>query len=193
MLETERLILRPLDEDDVDEIYAMRSDAEVMRFIREPQNRRESADWLELISSRWQTEQIGFCAMIEKASNEFVGWCGVWKLKETGEFEIGYATVPKIWGRGLATEAAVKFLEYAFERLQPEKIVAVAQPKNQASRRVMEKLGMSYDYTGIFYGSNLVHYSITKTKFKQDRNRIQQLRGGEQRVEYRISSLTPDS
>jgi len=173
MLETERLILRPLKEKDVDEIYAMRSDADVMRFIREPQNRAESADWVKLVSSRWVNEQIGFCAMIEKASNEFVGWCGIWKLKETGELEIGYATVPKAWGKGFATEAAFKFLDYAFERLKPEKIVAVAQPKNNASRRVMEKLGMSYDYTGLFYGNNLVHYSITKEKFRQDRNRVQ--------------------
>lgn len=167
MLETERLILRPLDENDVDEIYAMRSDGDVMRFIREPQNRNESADWIELVSSRWENEQIGFCAMIEKTSNHFVGWCGIWKLKETREYEIGYATVKNAWGKGLATEAAIEFLRYAFERLKPEKIVAVAQPKNAASRRVMEKLGMSYDYTNIFYGSHLVHYSITENQFKR--------------------------
>ena len=167
MLETERLTLRPLDEKDIDEIYAMRSDADVMRFIREPQNRAESADWVKLVSSRWQAEQIGFCAMIEKTSDKFVGWCGIWRLKETRELEIGYATVKNAWGKGLATEAAREFLDYAFGRLKPEKIVAVAQPKNEPSRRVMEKLGMNYDYTGIFYGSNLVHYSITKEKFRQ--------------------------
>ena len=168
MLETERLILRPLVEDDVDAIYAMRGDADVMRFIREPQNRRESANWIELVSSRWQDEKIGFCAMIEKSSNEFVGWCGIWRLKETKELEIGYAVAKKFWGKGLATEAALEFLGYAFEKLGSEKIVAVAQPENAPSRRVMEKLGMSYDYTGVFYGSDLVCYSITRKKFKPD-------------------------
>lgn len=168
MLETERLILRPLNENDVDAIYAMRSDAAVMRFIREPQNRRESADWIELVSSRWHDEKIGFCAMIEKSSNEFVGWCGIWRLKETKKLEIGYAVAKDFWGKGLATEAALEFLGYAFEKLSPEKIVAVAHPENAPSRRVMEKLGMSYDYTGVFYGSDLVHYSITKMEFKQD-------------------------
>lgn len=166
MLETERLILRPLAAGDINEIYAMRSDAELMRYIREPQNLDESADWVELVSSRWEKEQIGFCAMIEKASNQFVGWCGIWKLKETREYEIGYATVKNARGKNLATEAALEFLSYAFERLQPEKIVAVAEPENTASRRVMEKLGMSYDYTGVFYGKNLVHYSITRDKFR---------------------------
>ncbi len=165
MLETDRLILRPLDEKDVNAIYAMRSDAEVMRFIREPQNLSESANWVELVSSRWATEQIGFCAMIEKSSAKFVGWCGLCQLKETGEIEVGYAVSKEFWKKGYATEAAIIFLNYAFEKLQPEKIVAVAHPENAASRRVMEKLGMRYDYTGEFYGRDLVHYSITREEF----------------------------
>ena len=169
MLETERLILRPLDETDYEAIFKMRSDADVMRFIREPQTSAESANWINLVSSRWATEKIGFCAMIEKSSNEFVGWCGIWKLKETEELEIGYATAKEFLGKGFATEAAAAVLIYAFENLETEKIVAVANPENTPSRRVMEKLGMSYDYTGEFYGRNLVHYSITKQKFKQYR------------------------
>jgi RimJ/RimL family protein N-acetyltransferase len=81
MLETERLILRPLKENDVDAIYAMRSDAETMRFIREPQSLDESANWIKLVSSRWQTERIGFCAIIERFSNEIIGRIGIWRLK----------------------------------------------------------------------------------------------------------------
>jgi ribosomal-protein-alanine N-acetyltransferase len=167
MLETERLILRPLVETDVDAIYAMRSDADVMRFIRESQNRRESANWIELVSSRWTSEKIGFCAIIEKSSEKFIGWCGLWQLKETGETEVGYAVAKEFWGKGYATEAALEFLNYAFEQLRSEKIVAVAQPENTASRRVMEKLGMRYDYTGEFYGRDLVHYSITMKEFSR--------------------------
>jgi ribosomal-protein-alanine N-acetyltransferase len=165
MFETERLILRTIDERDVDEIHRMRSDSEVMRFIRNPQNREESINWIKLVSSRWETEKIGFCALIEKNTKEFVGWCGIWRLKETGELEIGYAIGRKFWGKGLATEAAQEFLQYGFEKLKPEKIVAVAQPENAGSRRVMEKLGMQYDYTGEFYNRPLVHYSITREEF----------------------------
>jgi RimJ/RimL family protein N-acetyltransferase len=172
MFETERLIVRPIDERDIDEIFAMRSDSEVMRFIREPQNREESISWVKLVSSRWETEQIGFCALIEKSSNEFVGWCGIWQLQETGEFEIGYAVGRRFWGKGFATEAALKFLQYAFEKLKSEKIVAVAQPENAGSRRVMEKLGMQYDYTGEFYGRRLVHYSITKKNFQNAAGKV---------------------
>ncbi len=166
MLETDRLILRPLDKRDVNAIFAMRSDVDVMRFIREPQNRNESANLIKLVSSRWEQDQIGFCAIIEKLSREFIGWCGIWRLQETDEFEIGYAIAKQFWGRGFATEAALKFLDYAFDNLENEKIVAVAQPENAASRRVMEKLGMSYDYTGGFYGFKLVHYSIDRDKWK---------------------------
>ena len=173
MLETERLTLRPLAEKDVDAIYAMRSDADVMRFIREPQDRSESANWIDLVSSRWTSEKMGFCAMIEKSSEKFVGWCGLWQLKETGETEVGYAVAKEFWGKSYAAEAAKEFLTYAFEKLLCDKIVAVAQPANAASRRVMEKLGMSYDYTDEFYGRDLVHYSVTKEKFKQDRQDLQ--------------------
>ncbi len=167
MFETERLVLRPFEEKDVDEIYAMRRDADVMRFIREPQNRAESINWIKLVSSRWQREKIGFCAMLEKGSGAFVGWCGIWQLKETGELEVGYAIARQFWGEGFAVEGGRKMLQYAFETLRPEKIAAVAEPENRASRRVMEKLGMQFDYTGIFYDKNLVHYSITIEQFNK--------------------------
>lgn len=178
MLKTERLILRPLEKKDVDAVYAMRSDAELMRFIREPQSRAEAASWIELVSSRWKAENIGFCALIERHSDKFAGWCGLWKLKETGEIEIGYAVAREFWSKGFATEASIGLLNYAFEKLSCEKIVAVAQPENAASRRVMEKLGMQYDYTGEFYGRDLVHYSITEEKFKRRENDAREILSG---------------
>ncbi len=165
MFETERLILRKFDEPDADAIFAMRSDRDVMRFIREPQNRNETLNWLKLVSRYWKTEKIGFCAMIEKTTNKFIGWCGLWRLKETGELEIGYAIAREFWGNGFATEAARKFLGYGFDELNFEKIVAVAAPENRASRRVMEKLGMTFDHIGRFYERDLAHYSILKKDY----------------------------
>lgn len=165
MLETGRLILRKFEERDIGKVFAMRSDADIMRFIREPQNRDEAMNWLKLVSSRWKDEKIGFCAVVEKATGQVIGWCGLWRLKETGETEVGYAIARAYWGRGLAAEAARAFLEYGFAELNLEKIVAVARPENAASRRVMEKLGMKYDYTGEFYTRQMVHYSISKEDF----------------------------
>src|SRR5215213_1805419 len=166
MLETERLFLRRFNENDIEAVFAMRSDADVMRFIREPQtNRSEAESWVNLVSSRWETDKIGFCALFEKSSGEFVGWCGLWRLKETGETEIGYALFKEFRGRGYAVEASEAFLNYGFETLNLKEIVAVARPENRASRRVMERLGMTYDYTGKFYERDLVHYSITREEF----------------------------
>ena len=170
MLETERLIMRPLVESDVDEIFAMRSDEEIMRFIREPQARDESFDWIKLVSARWHKDKLGFCAVIEKKSQKFLGWCGIWRLKETGEIEIGYAIDKANWGKGFATEAAERFMRYAFEQLNAEKIVAVARPENTASRRVMEKLGMQFVKIATFYGQSLVQYAILKNEFLKKNN-----------------------
>jgi ribosomal-protein-alanine N-acetyltransferase len=172
MLETNRLVLRPLEKRDVDAIFAMRSDPEMMRFIREPQNRTESVNWLKLVSSRWKTEKIGFCAIIEKQTKKLIGWCGIWRLEETGELEVGYAIAKQYWGNGFATEAAIRFLEYSFEHLKPERIVAVARPENAASRRVMEKLGMSFVKTGSFYEQTLVQYALTREEFSTQRRRV---------------------
>jgi ribosomal-protein-alanine N-acetyltransferase len=162
MFETDRLILRRLDEWDVDDIFAMRSDPEVMRFIRAPQNRIETVNWLNLVSSRWESDHIGFCAIVEKQNKKFIGWCGLWRLKETGDLEIGYAIAKNAWGKGFATEAARAFLQYAFERLKPDKIVAVAEPENLFSRRVMEKLGMKFVRLGKFYNGELVQYAVSR-------------------------------
>lgn len=170
MFETERLCLRQFNESDTEAVFAMRSDADVMRFIREPQNINETVNWIKLVSSHWADEKIGFCAVVEKASQKLIGWCGLWRLKETGETEVGYAIAKEFWGRGLATEAARRFLEYGFEELEVDEIVAVARPENKASRRVMERLGMQYDYTGEFYGRQLVHYSLTKEEFLKQEN-----------------------
>ena len=143
----------------------MRSDQEVMRFIREPQNRNETVNWLKLVSSRWEDEKIGFCAVVEKTTNKIVGWCGLWRLKETGETEVGYAIAKEFWGNGFAAEAARRFLQYGFEELNLKKVVAVAMPENNASRRVMEKLGMKFVKIGVFYGNNLVQYAIKRENY----------------------------
>ena len=159
-----------MNETDIDAVFVMRSDENVMRFIRAPQTKRDEAgNWIKLVSSRWTDEKIGFCSIIEKSSKRFIGWCGLWRLKENGETEVGYALVKECWGRGFASEAAGAFLKYGFEHLDLEKIVAVANPENTGSRRVMEKLGMTYDYTGTFYERDLVHYTITRDDYFRNR------------------------
>lgn len=170
MFETERLFLRKLSEADLDSVSAMRADPDVMRYIREPQKRDEALNWINLVSSRWEGEKIGFCSLILKETDQFVGWCGLWQLKETDEIEVGYALFKEFWGRGLALEASEPFLGYGFTDLNLPKIVACANPNNTGSRRVMEKLGMTFDHIGQYYGRDLVHYSITKSEWERWRH-----------------------
>ncbi len=166
MMETERLFLRKLKDYDIDGIFKMRSDIEIMRYIREPQTERaESINWIKMISEKWDTERIGFCGVVEKETKSFVGWCGLWRLKETSEIEVGYAIHKDFWGKGYATEAARRCLEYGFEELNLKKIVAVAFPENESSQNVMKKLGMNYVGIGEFYDNDLVQYAISKKEF----------------------------
>ena len=167
MFETERLILRPFEEKDVDEVFALRSDEEFMRFIRQPQTKRgETISWMQMLSEKWAAEDIGFCAVIEKETGKFAGWCGLWRLKETKEIEVGYAIAKNFQKKGYATEAARKMLEYGFCELNLEKIVAVAYPENEASQNVMKRLGMKYVKTGEFYEKNLVQFAIFRDEFQ---------------------------
>ena len=169
MFETERLILRKLNDTDLDDIFEMRKDPKVMRFIRGPQTEIEtSARWIEMMTERWDDEKLGFCGLVEKESGSFVGWCGLWDLKETNEIEVGYAIATGHWGKGFATEAADRCLKYGFEELALDRIVAVAFPKNEASQNVMKKIGMEYVQTGIFYGKRLVQYAITNVEFHRN-------------------------
>lgn len=169
MLETERLSLRPFIEQDTDAIFALRKDAEIMRFIRAPQKHRiDSVNWIKLVSSLWKTDKIGLCAVVEKQSNQLIGWCGLWRLQETGETEIGYAINKNFRRRGFALEAARACLNYGFNKLNLDKIVAVTRPENVASRGVMEKLGMKFDYIGRFYDRDLARYKISKDEFRRN-------------------------
>lgn len=166
MLETDRLFLRKLRDYDIEEIFEMRSDPAIMRYIREPQTEREdSLQWIKMISQHWDTERIGFCGVIEKKTRSFVGWCGLWKLVDTDDIEVGYAIKKDHWAKGYATEAAHGCLKYGFEELDLERIVAVAYPENEGSQKVMRKLGMKRIGISKFYDNDLVQYAISRIEF----------------------------
>ncbi|MDJ0519843.1 MAG: GNAT family N-acetyltransferase [Trichodesmium sp. MO_231.B1] len=86
----------------------------------------------------------------------------------TPEIELGYLLNPAYWYRGLATEAAKASLKYGFEELKLKEIVAVAQPENIASQRVMEKLGMKYEKDANYYQTNVVYYTIFRKEYYPD-------------------------
>jgi RimJ/RimL family protein N-acetyltransferase len=136
-LETARLRLRPIAEDDVDRLVELNADPAVMRFINGglPTPRSDVEDAVHrAIGSRW----LGF----ERDTDEFTGWFGL-RPSDRGR-ELGYRTPRSVWGRGLATEASLALIDLAFAELDSEVVWAQTMTVNTASRGVMERCGLRY-------------------------------------------------
>ncbi|MEQ8272531.1 MAG: GNAT family N-acetyltransferase [Deltaproteobacteria bacterium] len=151
--ETERLILRAATVDDAPALYVMNSDPEVMRYTGEPMP--ASVDVMrKMIADYPDFERHGYGRWVceEKATGEVIGFAGLKYLEDFGEVDVGYRLRRTWWGRGLATEAARACLDFGFEAIGLEEIVAFVEPENAASVRVAEKLGMQlagpFDYDG---------------------------------------------
>ncbi len=145
---TERLILRKLTEDDVDHIFLLDSNPEVMRYVGALPitQKEESAKMLENIISQYERNGTGRLAVIEKESNQFIGWSGIKLLTDEvngfkNVYELGYRFLPEFWGKGFATESALASLDLGFNQLNADKIYAYADVGNESSNRILTKLG----------------------------------------------------
>ncbi len=166
-LETERLILRRLDIGDLEWLVAMRGDPDVMRYIggEGAVSREKTVERVDRYLRCWAEHGLGMFGIRLRGEDDAVGWAGLQPLELTGEIEVGYAFGRSAWGRGLATEAARAAVEWGFRDRRLERIVAVASPENAASRRVMDKLGMTYEGLRFRYGTDCAYYSITAGAF----------------------------
>ena len=167
---TPRLLLRPFETADLDEIAALYGDPEVMRFIG-VRSREESAQKLQHMISEFSERGFGMFAVIDRREKRFIGRCGIQTLESTGLLELGYTFVKNAWGKGYATEASKAVLQKAFGEWGLDELVAIAVPENFASIHVMEKLGMKYDRAETFYGRYCKLYSIVKKKLTQPSTR----------------------
>ena len=109
----------------------------------------------------------GFCRwrVLEAASGEFIGFCGVGFWRDAPDPEIGWWLARRYWGRGFATEAGRCALRDAFERVALERVISVAMVENTASRRVMEKLGLRWQCDFEHEGVRLARYGISRTEW----------------------------
>jgi hypothetical protein len=107
VLETERLLLRPMCEDDLDDLFALRSDPQVLQFVGQgkPWTREETAEKVRAAARHWDEHDFGMWAKLDRAGGRFVGWCGIGHWHGLPSIELGYTVAPRCWGRGLATEA----------------------------------------------------------------------------------------
>lgn len=150
ILETQRLTLREMRLDDVDDLLAVFSDPEAMRFYPKPFDRQMTQVWIERNIQRYTQSGFGLWALILKENGKLIGDCGLLVQEVDGveEIEIGYHVRRDLWGRGLATEAAQACRDYGFNQLgyhrlvSLNRLVSLIHPDNIASRRVAEKNGM---------------------------------------------------
>src|SRR5579872_5573139 len=149
-LETKRLILKPIDPSHLDDLFALRSDPEVMKYIGETgatQTREEVEHFIECGTGYYEQYGLDFFSVYEKETGDFVGQAGLFHVGfnvKQSDIELAYRLHTKYWNKGYATELAKNLIEYGFNKLSLPKIIAAVRPENERSRRVMEKAGMSY-------------------------------------------------
>jgi ribosomal-protein-alanine N-acetyltransferase len=172
-LESERLLLRSIDKQDVQEIFEMRSDAENMKYIPRPllKNKEEAFKHLAMIDAGIEKNEAINWAITIKGSKKLLGIIGFYRTKhEHFRSEIGYMLLPEIHGKGIASEAVKIVVDFGFNEMKLHSIEAVIDPKNGASERVLQKNGFIKEahlkeneyYNGEFIDS--VIYSRLNTK-----------------------------
>jgi ribosomal-protein-alanine N-acetyltransferase len=174
MLETERLIIRKLTHDDLPWMIEMRTRPEVYKYLGgiKMQNPEAIAKRLEFYLECYERFGFGQCAMIWKETGELIGCSGLQPLEDTGEIEVGYSLQPEFWRRGIGRECAYAWLDYGFNTLGLERIVAIAIKENEGSWRIMEKCGMQYEGIEEHYGLPVVCYAISKQDFNRRKSEI---------------------
>ena len=154
VLSTARLTLRPWGDQDAPAFAALNANRRVARYLPGPLTPTASAALLARLRAHFATHGYGLWAVLVNPDPTPVGFVGLQHATFAAPFtpcvEVGWRLHPAVWGHGVATEAARRALTYGFECAGLAEIVSFTVPANQASRRVMEKLGMLRDATGDF-------------------------------------------
>jgi RimJ/RimL family protein N-acetyltransferase len=151
MVVTERLVLRRWKADDLEPYAEICADSEVMRWIGRGQvrTREECARAVAAFERAWEDRGFGLFAVELRASRGFIGFVGLSVPDFLPEIlpsvEIGWRLAAAQWGKGLATEGARAALAFGFGHLGLDRIVSIYQVGNDASGRIMEKLGMHFE------------------------------------------------
>lgn len=170
ILETERLILRPLELSDADDFFAMNDNPNVSKYLRIPlKTKTEAEEYIRKIINEYQKNNIGRFAVILKENNKLIGMSGL-KFRATEEnnysniYDLGYRIAYEYWRKGLATEAATAWLNYGFNEMKLPVIYACAVSDNTGSNTVLQKLG--FEFVNEYSANNQPH-----SWYKFDSNR----------------------
>ena len=171
VLETERLILRPIVLEDAEDMYEYASDEETTRFVFPTHQNLDETH--VVIANFFMAEPLGKFAIEYKENHKMIGTIDLRVNTNAGTGELGYTLNRAYWGRGLVPEAAAVLLELGFARLHLVRIIAVHDLDNPKSGRVMEKVGMQKEST-VYQAKkmsgrvvDLVTYGISKTEWQR--------------------------
>jgi ribosomal-protein-alanine N-acetyltransferase len=169
VIRTANATLRPVSMGDLGPLHRLWTHPDMRRFFWDdeviPQTRAE-ATIREAVEG---FERHGFGLWVaEGADGALLGFCGLRHLDDGPEVEVLYGVAPSEWGRGLATEMALAMLRHGFERVGLPVILGIADTANTASRRVLEKIGMTFERYASHGGREEAHYSIRPEAFRLD-------------------------
>lgn len=175
-LETERLLLRRLDENDADEVLALRGNAEIMKYIPRPlaKSKEDALEHIAMIEDKIVNNTGINWGITIKGNPKIIGIIGHYRIKpENHRAEIGYMSFPETNGKGYMSEAIKAVLAYGFEQMELHSIEAIIDPANIASERVLQKNGFVKEahllenelWEGKFLDT--VIYSLLRRNFKK--------------------------
>jgi len=160
---TERLFIRHLTEADIPALASLWTDPEVTRFMGGPRDfEKVSGSFKEDLLS--PPPKLDLWPVIERASGEVVGHCGLLPKTVDGqdEIELVYLMATAFQGRGFATEAALALLGHAFQKLGLTRLVSLIDPANTASERVASKAGMKHSTDTVRPGGKTLRVYSTR-------------------------------
>jgi RimJ/RimL family protein N-acetyltransferase len=162
ILETPRLRLRRITRGDVSGYFTFFSDAETMRFYPSTRSLSETQEFVDRQLRRYERTGYGPWAMILKAEDMLIGYCGLIPqlVDDSPEVEIGYLVARPYWRQGFASEAAVACRDYAFHQLGLRRLISLIDPANVASIGVARKVGMSLEKQSFWQGKLMNVYSL---------------------------------
>ena len=143
-LETKRLLLRRLENEDVNEIFALRSDKEVMKYVPRPlaKTPEDALNHIAIINEKIDSNEGINWAITLKDNPKLIGIIGHYHIKpEHFRAEIGYMLLPEYHGKGIISEAINEVVKYGFQVMKLHSIEAIIDPDNIASERVLQKNG----------------------------------------------------
>ena len=143
-LKTERLLIRKIQLSDIPALVEIWTDPEVTRFMGGPRDKHFLIQSFTGDVEVGQPEPYDLWPVIEIASNQVIGHCGLLEKEVDGqpEIELIYVLHKSAWGKGYATEAAIALRDYAFGTRRLERLISLIEPANYGSERVAQKVGM---------------------------------------------------